>query len=124
MTSIYNVEPALVEAALEEVCQQYGLSPIRSGRETSSQLLAKLTRAPRMNAAHASSISAPQRRDQALRPQEEVESVVHGGHEHVRGVRRLPGQALRAKHRDRQLCSLQHPDVVRSVADRRHAGRP
>lgn len=31
-TSIYNVEPAAVEAALEEVCQRLGLSPIRSGR--------------------------------------------------------------------------------------------
>jgi hypothetical protein len=30
-TSIYNVEPALVEAVLEEVCEQHGLAPIRSG---------------------------------------------------------------------------------------------
>jgi hypothetical protein len=31
LTSIYNVEPDLVEGALEEVCQQLGLAPIRSG---------------------------------------------------------------------------------------------
>jgi hypothetical protein len=31
LTSIYNVEPALVESTLEEICEQYGLAPIRSG---------------------------------------------------------------------------------------------
>jgi len=31
MTSIYNVEPAQVEASLDDVCKHYGLSPIRSG---------------------------------------------------------------------------------------------
>jgi hypothetical protein len=30
-TSVYNVEPAVLEATLEEVCERYGLSPIRSG---------------------------------------------------------------------------------------------
>jgi hypothetical protein len=31
LTSIYNVEPGLVEGVLEEVCERYGLAPIRSG---------------------------------------------------------------------------------------------
>jgi hypothetical protein len=31
MTSIYNVEHAQVAAALEEICKEHGLSPIRSG---------------------------------------------------------------------------------------------
>ena len=31
LTSIYNVEPAMVESVLEGACQQFGLSPIRSG---------------------------------------------------------------------------------------------
>ena len=31
MTSIYNVEPAQVESALDDVCKHYALSPIRSG---------------------------------------------------------------------------------------------
>lgn len=31
LTSIYNVEPAVVEGTLEEVCEGCGLSPIRSG---------------------------------------------------------------------------------------------
>lgn len=31
MTSIYNVDHALVSETLDEICKQYGLSPIRSG---------------------------------------------------------------------------------------------
>src|SRR5262249_9283597 len=31
LTSIYNVEPATVEALLDEICDQLGLGPIRSG---------------------------------------------------------------------------------------------
>jgi hypothetical protein len=32
LTSVYNVDPKALEAALAEVCQQHGLSPIRAGR--------------------------------------------------------------------------------------------
>jgi hypothetical protein len=31
LTAIYNVEPAMVEQALAEVCEHYGLNPVRSG---------------------------------------------------------------------------------------------
>ena len=31
LTSIYNVEPTLVEEVLDEVCERYGLAPLRSG---------------------------------------------------------------------------------------------